>query len=115
MEDTATFRVRHVGASLAGGREAGWFPAPEAQTVGAGLSDPAIALEAFKLTSGRRGFHYPSERNEGVPGNPGTPIINRSLLLVGDIHLLLWEFRKFVHRPMLARTKIDGAAEPQIA
>jgi hypothetical protein len=52
---------------------------------------------------------------EGVPGNPGTPTINRSLLLVGDIHLLRWEFRKFVNRPMRARTKIDVAAEPQIA
>ena len=29
---------------------------------------------------------------EGVPGNPGPPTINRSLLLVGDIHLLLREF-----------------------
>jgi hypothetical protein len=61
--------------------------------------------------------HIPSfiALEKGVPGNPGTPTIKRSLLLVGDIHLLLWEFRKFVHRPMLARTKIDVTAEPQIA
>jgi hypothetical protein len=52
---------------------------------------------------------------KGVPGNPGTPTINRSLLLVSDIHLLLWEFGKLVHRPMRAREKIDVAAEPQIA
>ena len=52
---------------------------------------------------------------KGVSGNPETPTINRSLLLVGDIHLLLGKFRKFVHWPMLTRTKIDVAAEPQIA
>jgi hypothetical protein len=49
------------------------------------------------------------------PRKRGTPTIDRSLLLVGDIHFLLWEFRKLVHRPMRARTKIDVAAKTQIA
>jgi hypothetical protein len=60
----------------------------------------------------RSGSQVPPRRR---PRKPGTPTINRSLLLVGDIHLLLREFCKFVHRPMRARTKIDVAVEPQIA